>query len=73
MNPDCLPPAGTRLVLFREDIADLLVGRDEQGNRLTFEWGEPDEHGWYSPTVKVDYDDNLLDRAAPITQRDGSP
>jgi hypothetical protein len=38
------PPEGARFVLMSEELA-LGLG----ANRI--EWGEPDEHGWYSPTL----------------------
>ncbi len=57
------PPAGTRLVLVSEDAATLFFGRNGLGDLLTFEWGEPDEHGWYAPTITQHPDDNPI-RAA---------
>jgi hypothetical protein len=45
------PPTGTRLVLMSEDLLATLGTRSLTGRLLTFEWGEPDEHGWYTPTV----------------------
>lgn len=53
------PPPGTRLVLVTEDADTLFFVRDDRGNRLTFEWGEPDAHGWYAPTITAHYDDVL--------------
>ncbi len=44
------PPPGTRLVLATEILMDALASFTEDGRRITFEWGEPDEHGWYAPT-----------------------
>ena len=38
------PPEGTRLVLMTDELFAAL-GADR------VDWGEPDEHGWYSPTV----------------------
>jgi len=40
----CAPPADTRLVLVNEGLLTAL-GADR------VEWGEPDEHGWYTPTL----------------------
>lgn len=38
------PPPDTRLVLMSDELFKQLgSGR--------VEWGEPDEHGWYSPTI----------------------
>jgi hypothetical protein len=50
------PPAGTRLILASEDLFVLFGTRDAAGNRLSYEWGEPDEHGWYTPTVATHVD-----------------
>jgi hypothetical protein len=38
------PPEGTKLVLMGDDLFTVL-GADR------VEWGEPDEHGWYTPTL----------------------
>lgn len=46
-------PPGTRLVLMTETLMDALATFTEDGRRITFEWGEPDEHGWYAPTFTV--------------------
>lgn len=53
---------GTRLVVVSEDIDTLFVGRNEHGDRLTFEWGEPDERGWYTPTITQHTDDNIVEQ-----------
>jgi hypothetical protein len=53
------PPRGTRLVLVTEDADTMFFGRDDSGRRLTFEWGQPDAHGWYSPTITSHDDDRL--------------
>jgi hypothetical protein len=45
------PPEGCRLILASEDLFELLGTRSEDGRRLSYEWGEPDEHGWYTPIV----------------------
>jgi hypothetical protein len=42
-----VPPEGTRLVLMSEALA-LELGASR------VEWGEPDEHGWYTPTLYSD-------------------
>jgi hypothetical protein len=42
--PSPEPPPGTRLVLMSDELFEML-GADR------VEWGEPDEHGWYVPTV----------------------
>jgi hypothetical protein len=51
-------PEGTRLVLVSEELARLWGTRTESGDRLTFEWGEPDSNGWYTPTFTAHADDN---------------
>jgi hypothetical protein len=40
-------PEGTKLVLMSDELFAAL-GADR------VEWGEPDEHGWYSPTLYRD-------------------
>lgn len=45
------PPPGTRLVLVQEDALSQFGTRTEDGARLSFEWGEPDENGWYNPLI----------------------
>lgn len=42
------PPEGTRLVLMTDGLMNALVdvvGADQMS------WGEPDGHGWYTPTI----------------------
>jgi hypothetical protein len=61
-------PEGRRLILAAEDILEYFGTRTERGEKLTAEWGEPDEHGWYTPTFTVHYDDvsaQSEDRAEP--------
>lgn len=58
------PPRGTRLVLVSEDVTEIFAARSAEGRRLTFEWGEPDEHGWYTPAITEHDDDNLATQAA---------
>ena len=43
------PPDGTRLVLMSEELMDVLA-RPREGYAVTWQWGEPDENGWYTPT-----------------------
>lgn len=40
------PPAGTRLVLMSEDIAGQIGTRTEDGDRLSFQFSDPDQNGW---------------------------
>lgn len=37
------PPEGTHLVLVADGLLEALADR--------VDWGEPDEHGWYVPTL----------------------
>lgn len=53
-------PPGTRLVIVAEDADRLFFGRSESGDLLTFEWGEPDELGRYTPIITAHHHDNLL-------------
>ena len=48
-----------RKVLFSKEVADKLFTSDALGNRLRVDWGEPDEDDFYTPTITVDYDDNI--------------
>ena len=57
------PPRNTRLVLVTEDADTLFFGRSDAGNLLTFEWGTPDENGWYTPTITEHSDQPLPDLA----------
>lgn len=47
-------------VRMSKDLAEHLFTRDDKGNKLTVEWGEPDEEGFYNPIIHIDYDDNIL-------------
>lgn len=53
------PPKGTRLILATEDVLDSWGARTEDGYKISAEWGEPDENGWYTPTFRIDYTDRL--------------
>lgn len=44
-----LPPPGSRLILASENLLEYWGTRTEDGSRITVEWGEPDENGWYAP------------------------
>ena len=52
-----VPEPPRRLILADEGILERLGTRTERGEKITAEWGEPDEHGWYTPTFTVHYDD----------------
>jgi len=67
---DAAPPPSTRLVLMSEDLLAAIATRRENGNRLSFEWGEPDEHGRYTPVITEHADDNLIRDAARALRRD---
>ena len=60
------PPVGTRLIIATENLLDLVGTRTEDGRALWFAWGEPDEHGWYSPTFTAVDDGMRLVPAAEI-------
>jgi len=54
-------------VWMSPELVENLFTRDDQGNRLRFEMGEPNADGFYTPVIHVDYADNLLDaRLKPI-------
>src|ERR1019366_2617694 len=54
------PPPHTRLVIMADDLLSMIGTRADNGDRLTFEWGEPDEHGWYTPAITQHSDDNPI-------------
>jgi len=58
-------PAGTRLILAAEELLGHLGTRNEYGERITAEWGEPSPEGWYEPVFRVHTDDRIgeLDEA----------
>jgi hypothetical protein len=64
------PPEGTRLVLVGIEFLSQFGTRTDSGDFITAEWGEPDEHGWYTPTFTTHADDNPVrdaeDRAADV-------
>ena len=43
------PPPGTKLVLMSDELFELIAAPQH----MNVEWGEPDEHGWYSPTIQA--------------------
>jgi hypothetical protein len=53
------PPEGTRLILASENLLDTWGRRTHDGYALRVDWGEPNEHGWYTPTFTIDYTDRL--------------
>lgn len=61
MNPTEIPRLlGTRLVRVADDLDKLFGARAENGDRLTYEWGEPDAEGVYEPIITRHADDNLI-------------
>jgi|SRR6185369_2441345 len=46
-------------VLIAPELMEQWATRDTEGNRLSWSWGEPDEDGFYTPTVTRNEDDNL--------------
>ena len=42
------------------EVLDELFTRDHLGNRLSVDWGLPDADGFLTPTITVDYTDNLV-------------
>lgn len=53
---------GTITVKIRmsKELTEQLFTRDQEGNRLRLRWDEPDMDGFHTPTIVVDYEDNLL-------------
>ena len=49
----------TLKVRMSREFAYQLFVRDAHGNKLTVEWGDPDDEGFYNPVFSVDYDDNV--------------
>lgn len=51
----------SRLIRASDDLFDLIRGRAENGDLVTYEWGEPDPvDGVYTPTFTAHADDNLI-------------
>ena len=61
LNPS--PPIGTRLILASEGFLERIGTRTERGDKITAEWGEPDDRGWYTPIFTAHADDNLIAEA----------
>lgn len=49
-----------RKVRMSPELMKEWASRNEDCNRLTWNWGEPDADGFYTPIVEVRYDDNPL-------------
>ena len=60
-----------RKVRMSPELMEEWATRDVDGNRISWEWGEPDAEGFYTPTATCHYDDNLIrDCAAYAFVRD---
>jgi len=49
-----------RKVRLSHILMEQWSSRDTHGNRLSWDWGEPDADGFYTPSVTIDYDDNIV-------------
>jgi hypothetical protein len=49
-----------RSVWMTPELMETICTRDNDGNRLVVDWGEPDQNGYYVPSVTVDYTDNVV-------------
>jgi len=59
----------TVLIEIAQEVIEELFTRDHLGNRLRVDWGERGADGFHSPTITVDYVDNLVAaRNAEITR-----
>lgn len=66
---------GERLVRVSENLFDFIGTRTADGKRLSYEWGEPDAEGCYTPTI-TEVDDGMAvvpaaDRASMTVLPDG--
>jgi hypothetical protein len=51
-------------LLVSEDLLELMGTRAADGRLLSYEWGEPDDNGWYTATVTATDDGKeVVDRA----------
>jgi hypothetical protein len=64
-NRDVTPP-GTRLIRASIDLLATWGTRSERGDRITAEWGEPDEWGVYEPTFTEHRDHTAEVREAVV-------
>lgn len=57
-----------RLVRVSVELFDLPIFgmRNERGDHITAEWGEPDRFGVYEPTLTQHTDDNLVEKALSV-------
>ena len=50
----------TRKVMISPELMEAWATRDADGNRLEWNWRQPDADGWWEPVVTTDYADNLV-------------
>jgi len=63
-------PAPTSILIeVAPGFLEQMATRDDAGNRLHVDLGEPDARGIYSPTITVDATDNIVERALAAFQR----
>jgi hypothetical protein len=48
------------MVRMTSEFMVTLATRDIDGNRLSVDWGDPDQDGFYKPTISVDFEDNPI-------------
>ena len=53
-------PDRPRKVLLSAELMDQFATRTTDGKLVMWNWGDPDEEGFYTPTVTVVEDDQLL-------------
>jgi hypothetical protein len=53
-------PGKPRKVLMTPELMDEFATRTADGRLVEWSWGEPDDDGFYTPTVTVVNDDQLL-------------
>lgn len=54
------PEVASRKVLMSPELIEQMATRTARGELVTYEWGEPDVDGFYTPTFTVHADDKLL-------------
>lgn len=54
------PERATRMVRMSPELMDQFATRTTDGKLVLWNWGEPDEDGFYTPTATVVGDDQLL-------------
>jgi hypothetical protein len=59
LGADGVIPEPDRKVLMSPVLMDEWASRDADGYRLTWDWGEPDASGCYTPTITRHNDDRL--------------